>query len=55
MTKWYRTEPDQGGKSRETSAEFFYGCPDPGKKKNSNKRTELISCLIKNMFVLQLV
>lgn len=61
MTKWYRTknsfESDHRGKSQETSAEWLNGRPDPGKKekKNSNKRTELISRLIKNMFVLQLV
>lgn len=54
-------ESDHGGKSLETSAEWLNGRPDPGKekkkekKKNSNKRAELISRLIKNMFVLQLV
>lgn len=48
------------GKSQETSGEWLNGCPNPGKKreggkkKRSNKK-ELISRLIKNMFVLQLV
>lgn len=45
--------------SQGTSAEWLSGRPDPGKKKKKKKkqqqRAELISRLIKNMFVLQLV
>lgn len=52
-----RTEPGQG-RAKMLPAKWLCGCTDPEKKgdlKNSNKWTELISRLIKNMFALHSV